>query len=388
MKKISVLILLIFCLLLLSGCWDKREIEDNTFVVLLGIDKAEDNDIIVTIAFPLTQTEGGGPDEGMDNGSGNYSVMSIKTPNVVEGLTMFGTKISGPLALHSVKTIVISQEIAQEDILRRVFLSWRDEEIRNTTNVLISECTATEFIEARIKESPIDPLRQEELLLEQANNNSYYKPIQFLELLSNLESGSGDGLAMYGGANTISEDDQLGENKNQISGLAVFHGAKMVGVLNPHETQTYSMLIQSKTKKVLSLPDPLNPESIIVVEILPVGKNKIVSAINNDIPNFNIDVNLKCTVEYIHSDIDYSSPENYNILKEHIQQICREDMMQLINKVQKEYNADILKLGNKLAYHFTTIAEWERYSWSEKYEGAEINLNVNVEIARTGIMMH
>jgi len=390
MKKFSLLLGCVISLLLLSGCWDKSELEDSTFTVLLGIDKADDQDIIITVAFPLTQTQGGGANEGMNNGSGEYTVMSVKASTVVEGLNMLSTKLSGPLALYSVKTIVISQELAENDMMRHVFSSWRYKEIRNTTNVLISECKAAEFIEARINASPIDPLRQEELLLEQINDSAYYKPVQLLELLTSLKSDSADGIAMYGGLIKESLPGEIpikAENKSQVSGLAVFHDAKIVGVLNSSEAQTYAMLTQSKTKKILTIPDPLDPESDIVVSILPAGKNKINSSINYDIPVFNIDIKLICTVECIQSEIDYTSFENYNILTEYIKQNCVEKMSDLIAKTQKEYNADILKLGDKLAYNFRTVSEWESYNWSEKYKDAEINLNVSLEIEQTGIMI-
>jgi len=400
MKKISLLFVCVIGLLSLSGCWDKQELEDSTFAVFLGIDKAEDKDIIITVAFPLTQTQGGGPNEGMDNGSDDYSVMSVKASTVVEALNMFSTKLSGPLALYSVKTIIISQEIAQSDMLRHVFSSWRYEEIRNTANVLISECKAVEFIEARIKNSPIDPLRQEELLLEQINDSAYYKPIQLLELLTNLKSDSGDGVAMYGGIaaktdikETVKDGYLPGEipitseNEGQVSGLAVFRGSKMVGVLNSSEAQTYSMLTQSKTKKILTLPDPLDAESKIVVAVMPAGKNKISSSFNNGTPVFDIGVKLKCTVECIQSEIDYTLDQNYDILTDYIQKSCLDNMQNLITKTQKEYNADILKLGDKLAYNFSTVSQWESYNWQEKYKEAEINLNVNLEIEHTGIMV-
>lgn len=415
MKKLSLLFLFIISILSLSGCWDKREIEDATFAVLLGVDKAENNNVVITVAFPLTQTQGGGLNEGMDNGSGNYSVMSVKAPTMVEGLHMLGTKLSGPLSLYTVKTIVISKKIAENDMLRQIFSSWRYEEIRNTASVLISDCTAAEFIEARITKSPIDPLRQEELLLEQANDSAYYKPIQLLELLANLDSGSGDGVTMYGGiaaknkdnskqndeekknAAAIQEAVKTGylpgeipissENESQISGLAVFRGAKMVGVLDSMEAQAYSMLTQGKAKKILTIPDPLDSNFDIVIAILPGGRNKITSTISNGIPVFHMEVKLKCSIESVQSPIDYTSAQNYNILTEHIRDICAENMGNLIAKTQKEYNADILKLGNKLAYHFHTVSDWEKYNWRDQYKDAEINLRVRLEIERSGIML-
>ena len=40
-KKNKYLSILFVTLLLLTGCWDKKEIDDQQFVISLGIDKSE-----------------------------------------------------------------------------------------------------------------------------------------------------------------------------------------------------------------------------------------------------------------------------------------------------------------------------------------------------------
>ena len=385
LKKIILLTICIIYIFALNGCWDKHELEDNTFIILLGIDKGDTNkNIMITVSFPLTQAGSSG--EKKDGGGGDYSVMSAEAPTIVEGLHLLSTKLAGPLALYSVRTIIISQELAESDLLNSVFSSWRYEQMGSTTSILISNCKAAEFIEARVKDPLIDPLRQEDLLLEQNNNSAYYKPVQFLDLIQDSKSNSACGVAMYGGI----EAEQIpvkAENETQICGLAVFRDAKMAGTLDSSEAQTYSMLTRSKSKKLLTLPDPLDSNSNISVEIMPDGKNKIKSSIRSGIPVFNINVNLRCNVECIQSSIDYTSQQNYNILTDYIKNVCTENMRNLVNKVQKEYNADILKLGNNLAYHFLTTNEWKNYNWNEKYKDAEINLNVNLDLNRAGILM-
>lgn len=418
--KIKLLIC-ILCLALCCGCWDKHELEDQTFVVMMGIDKADDKNIIVTVAFPMTQTESGG-NQGNAENSGEYSVMSIKAPTMVEALNMFSMKLAGPLSLFSAKTVVISQELAEGGTLQHIFSSWRYEQTRNNTNVLISKCKAAEFIEARMKNPAIDPLRQEDLLLEQANYSAYYKPVQFLDLIINLKSDTADGAAMYGGIAAKDEDKSedkkqeeasegekgstadikeavkagylpgelplKADNASQICGLAIFHENKMVGVLDSSEAQTYAMMTKSKTRKILTLPDPLEPDSNIVVSMLPTGKSKIRGYFAGDKPAFDIDINLHCTVECVQNDTDYTSNQNYDILTEYIRQTCAKDMRELVTKLQKEYNTDLLRLGDKLAYSFPTVQEWRDYNWPERYRDAEININVSLDIDRTGIFIH
>ena len=57
-----VILFLPFCLLLLSGCWDQKELNDIVLIDGVGIDKGKDGKIEVTVSFviPQAQTASGG----------------------------------------------------------------------------------------------------------------------------------------------------------------------------------------------------------------------------------------------------------------------------------------------------------------------------------------
>lgn len=402
------------CLIFCCGCWDKHELEDHTFVIMLGLDKTPDGNVQVTAAFPVTQTESGGAQD-----SGQFSVISAQAPTVSQAKSLFGIKLAGPLSFFSTKTLVISEDLARDDMLRHLFSSGLYEQLRNNTNVMISKSGAAEFISARIENPAIDPLRQEDLLLEQANESANYRPMQLLDFMAGLRSNNMDAAAMYGGvlpkdkegqsgsqesageeknqdksgnnATEITQPVKIGylpgqapiasENTTQISGLAVFRGDRMVGALDSFETQTLNMMLNSQTRKILALPDPFSPDDVIVVSIFPTKKSRIRASIVEDTPHFDINVFLRCTLEHIRKDAGYDQ----NLLAEYIKQACAQNMQSLIEKLQKEFGADLLGLGNRLARNFFTIQQWDAFNWRERYPDAQININVSLDMERTGI---
>jgi hypothetical protein len=231
---------------------------------------------------------------------------------VIEALNLLGTKLAGPLSFFSAKTIVISEELAKDGImLRRVISAWSYEQMRNNTNVLISSSDASDFIKARVKDPVIDLLRQEDLILEQANHNAYYTAVQFLDLIITMKTGGQSGVAMYGSVakeenaekneeggngNDVKKESAeekeesnydvklkplsneipvKADNKTQLAGLAIFSEGKMAGTLTAEEAQTYAMMTKSKTRKIMTLPDPLDADGSIVVSVMPNGKSKI-----------------------------------------------------------------------------------------------------------------
>jgi len=90
---------------------------------------------------------------------------------------------------------------------------------------------------------------------------------------------------------------------------------------------------------------------------------------------------LRCTLEHIRKDAGYDQ----NLLAEYIKQACAQNMQSLIEKLQKEFGADLLGLGNRLARNFFTIQQWDAFNWRERYPDAQININVSLDMERTGI---
>ncbi|MCL2579307.1 MAG: Ger(x)C family spore germination protein [Oscillospiraceae bacterium] len=395
------LLALILCLICLGGCWDKQELEDHTFVIILGVDKADDRDLFITIAFPITQTNSGGA-ESQDE----YSVMSAKAPTIAEAISLLNVSLAGPVSLFSTKTLVISEELARDDLLSHLFSTWRYEQMRNNTNVIVASSIASDFVSARVENTLIDPLRQEDLLLEGAAHSAHSKPIQLLDLTGVIQTDSRDAAAMYGGLisenpNSDSESQENFDNteapvrsgylpgqaplsghvNTQISGLAVFRGNRMVGVLDSLEAQTLSMMTRSNTRKLVTLPDPLSPEDRIVFSILPTGKSRARGSLTDDHPIFDVNVKLRANIEHIRGDADYDK----DFLAEYIRQATEKEMETLTAKLQHELNADLLGLGDRLARNFLTVQEWEAYGWREKYRDAVINIHLDLALARSGI---
>ena len=324
---------------LCSGCWDKRELEDNVFAVLLGLDISEDKGVTVTVAYPQTQPGG------QDGEQADYAVMSAKANSFTDGLEMLRAELAGPLALHSVKTVVISQEFAVRGGISRALSELRRAQVKNTANIMVSAGAASDFISARVKEP--DVLRREELLLERANGGVFYRPLMLLDLMINIMSA--DSAAMYAVSESEDGADDEGDGKaaeasamaessgkkgepdmpvksdgkTRICGLAVFRGDKMVGTLNSSEARIFIMLTGSKAK--------------------------IKSRIEDGRPVFDITL--------------LSDAENAPSLS---------DTRDFIEKIQREYGADILKLGNR-----PRVRNW-RVNWREKYGEAEINVSIKI----------
>ena len=409
------LLALALCLALLCGCWDKHELEDNIFVIMLGLDKTGEDELLVSVVFPITQTNMGGAES-----QGDYTIISARAPTVAQAMSLFGASLAGPLSLFSTKTLVISEELARDDMLRHIFSGGRYEQMRNNTSVVVARGSAADFIAARIENPAIDPLRSEDLLLEQANFNASYRPMQLLDFMVSLREQNMDAAAILGGVvpppdeeenapaagagegatgtqapptpDTPTEDSfragflpgeaPVGfDNRAQISGLAVFSGQRMVGTLDSFETQTLNLLLRSRTRKILSLPDPDSDDDVIIVAIRPTRAARIRGYFADDTPTFDITLNLRCSVEHQRA----QSQLEGDAIEQYVTQAVSENIEALLHKLQHEYHADLLGLGGKFVRNFLTVPAWEAYNWRERYPDAALNVHLNIHMERTGV---
>ena len=70
MKKQTVFVSCFF--LLLTGCWDKVEIEDLAYVIAIGLDKTEGENLVIT--YQIAIPEGG-------EGDTESEIISIQAPD-------------------------------------------------------------------------------------------------------------------------------------------------------------------------------------------------------------------------------------------------------------------------------------------------------------------
>jgi spore germination protein KC len=70
-------------------------------------------------------------------------------------------------------------------------------------------------------------------------------------------------------------------------------------------------------------------------------------------------------------------------LEQAFRQIVKDGIEKLINKC-KDLNTDALLFGDYAVKNFLTINDWESYDWNNRFKEADITVNVEFAIRRTG----
>ncbi len=85
---------------------------------------------------------------------------------------------------------------------------------------------------------------------------------------------------------------------------------------------------------------------------------------------------------------EYEKPNMINDIESQIKEFLFKGMNDTIKKTQEEYGVDIFGFGGWMAGNFFTIDEWEKYNWLSHYKDAVINLDLQLDVRRTGLVFN
>lgn len=408
-----IILLLIFSNFFLTGCKDISEVDDSVYPICIGIDKGSKNKLILTIQYPTYKSSapssgssGGGAGAASGSQTSDTNIHTMECPSLLEGISMMNMAISRKLSLSHGKMLVISEELAREGIQQYLASLEKYREARPSMFLVISRGKAVDFIKENKSNIGQSITKATEMMIQQSKNTGFFPEVTFNDFLLNMISPYQEPIAIYAGVNNFdklsidhpSDSPQLvlepklkpgdlpriGVAKRELVGTAVFKGDKMVGSLSPFETQYYLMLTGKFNTGVITIEDKKKPNSGIGFFVRLGRPTKIKAKFISGKPVIDAKINIEADISSIQSRYEYETPSLIGSLNVEMEKHISESIKQLIKKTQKEYKTDIFGFGGKVAGHFSTIQEWEKYNWLAHYTDSTVNVDVIVNVRRTG----
>lgn len=370
-KRLNFCLVLIF-LILLSGCWDMREIEERTSVVAIGVDKGEgENELRVSVQIPVPINITGGKGGGGGGGE-SVQVVSANGRTFIDAFRKLQMKVNQELFYGHTRIIVFSEEVARGGIKDIIDGLRREPQVRRLLwPIIIREKDAEDLLNFRPK-------------LEQVPTVFLMSMIKGQSAAERLP-GTTLGDVYIDLSNSTKQPRMIAiEMKNkeevEVSGLAVFRGDRLVGFLDDIETMDWLRLTQKKDGGKFSID--IDDDSYVSMR-----PEDIITDFNFSYEDGKVIVDILC--EFNGSLIEATEPvnldkrENMRKIEQKIEEDLEKRSMKMIHKVQKDFQSDILNLGEKLkAYHYDI---WKRVNWETEFPNAEINVKYKVDIVRTGM---
>ncbi|WP_246079044.1 Ger(x)C family spore germination protein [Paenibacillus piri] len=401
-KAVKLLGIMLLLLPLLTGCWDRLEIEERAVVLGISVDvagpealKEEDEVSHIQGKFPAPEKDlirvavqialpgriPLGPGEAISGGKGSQAtvwVLNVVGHTIDDAIMNLQQQISAKLFFGHLRVIVISEAVAKKGMQNVNDYFRRNSEVRRMAWMMISKGNA----EALMKAAP--KLERVPTLYLISTMDSAVKMGKFPnDFVGNFWSNS----SKKGQEGFLPYMDIKKEQNVEIMGLAYFKGSKLAGVTKPFEIAGYmgiKGISKSGYRGFVSLDGPSDNVTIYATS----RKSKIEAQIKDNRPHITVSVFTEISLE---EKINERIPaDNSDILKK-IEQTNKESLVKtyqdLIRKTQKN-GSDIFGFGEYVRakqpqYWNQNIRTKDR--WGEMYKDISVDVKVMTRIRRVGM---
>lgn len=434
---IAVFILLVIFINAFSASYTSHNISNLAYVLALGIDVGEKSEIKITAQFSRNRvfaSEGGSSDE-----SSSIVLVSAEADSIFSGINLINSYIGKEINLAHCSVVIFSEEIAKKGISRHIYTLMNNEELRPSTDLVVSKCTASEYL-SNVKPN-LEKLTTQyyDTFSVTSKFTGYISNITIGELFYHISSDTCNATAILGGLNATAREEKKSKEDNSSSkssssessssknsgggesysdgsssqleselpenvltnpnelvagessiqggrgteniGLAVFNDDKMCGELTAMEAVCYALIRNNIDNCIISIDSPFEPSKKVELNILPSKKTKFNVDIKDDIPYISVKLFLDADILTLDNNIDYESNEALKKFSESARNYLKSEVSDYLTKISKEYGVDIHGFCNKGATHFSTIPEWEEYNWLEKFKKAEFDVSVDIDVS-------
>lgn len=379
-SKILKNAVLLFSVLLLTGCWDYVGLDSLTIVTGIAIDKNKKND-----KYELSI-------EVVDLKESSTKVQGFVKTNILEstGKTIFDAirnvkkRTMNKLYFANAQVVVVSSQIAKEDGINSIINFFlRDRESRETISLVVSEeSTAKELLGKDGTESPETAFEMKKII---ETDNAITSSIEDIELYKVFNAINGKGTSFTLPFFHIVEND----NKDTIeaNGIAIFKGDKLIGKLNSTESKYYLFVKNCVEGGILTL-DINNDENVNTDNVsLEIASSQTINeySYKDGKYKFTIKVNPRVYLAEYNNQSKKINEKKLNEIEKKAEEKIAKNIEKIVEKAKNEFKTDIFDFGNLIYKSNSKLWKKIDKDWEHLFLNIEVSVVPDVQILNTAL---
>lgn len=386
MNRGRLLIMGALLLLPLTGCWDRRELDELGISVAMGIDKVGSQyKVTVQVVQPgeVAQKKNSG------GASTPVTLFDAKGQTIYEALRKMTTVSPRKIYASHLRVAVFGEQMAREGIGEALDLLSRDYELRTDFYLLVARGTTAEAalsILTPLEKLPANKIYQS---IETSEKVWTTTAVTLDEFITDYVS---DGKAPVLSGIRVKGNEEAGRSKENIetirpaselqnAGLAAFRKDKLIGWLNEEESKAYNYILNHIKSTVSHAACPQGGK--IALEVVR-SEAEIKGYVSNRLPHIQVDLRLEENVGEVECRIDLTSEETVKELEQKEEQALQRLLDHAVKQAQSKHKADIFGFGD--AFHRSDPKAWKTFKtdWDHHFEEAVVKVLVKVKIKQIG----
>ncbi|MFZ7103678.1 MAG: Ger(x)C family spore germination protein [Peptococcaceae bacterium] len=377
-KILSVLMLSLA--LPVSGCWDRKELDQLAIVSSIAYDTAAEPEGITVTAQLILSGKVSAP--GTGGGGGEKTpvrvIQATATTPFAAVRNMSLQSEEKPYFSHN-PILVMGRGIAEKGVSPILDFHFRDPEHRRTGYFLVAEGKGQDIIAIGTEQEEIPGMFIKNML-ETANfNTSKIALITEQEFMERLMSKT---TSPYATLIKTSEDGK--EKTLRLTGTAVFKRDKLAGKFDYRESRGLLWILGKVKSGIIVVPcSEHNGE--IGLEIIR-AKSKIIPEITENSIKITIKVSEEGNLGDQSCSEDLTTPAAWQELEKKQAAAIKEEMMAAVAK-SRELNSDVFGFGDAVHRKYPQLWRDElEENWDDYYPELEIEIIVEARLRRPGMI--
>lgn len=386
LRLIFASILAAASLLVFSACLNPVSLDNYAYVATIGVDPGKEYKYDITLELQ------GENFSNADEISSGASILSDEGDTLFEVINKLYQRLPTELNFSRTNVFVFNKEIAESGAIEEFFtLSLDKLRIRSSSMVVISDCSAREFLGGRMANNDQNINRVHENIYRDALISGNVAVDSVASLYEACSGGRFDVGLSYcffdseiitdakqrdeasQGNNPIgdSKSERIGGMQIYVGGAAIFDGWKMVGTFDFVDTQYLSLA--SGEFGTGSIAVPLDEGRTVVFAELDEHKTSV--DIKDDKVTGEISITLSISLEQ--DPTGNMGAQWDGKYKDEMEKFFETELKRVFSRC-RDLNSDAIGIGKEVSKKFTSAAEWEAFDWKNKYQDCELTFDVEL----------
>lgn len=371
MKK--KLITILFLIILLTGCYNYRELNNLAIIDAIGIDY-KDNKFLVTAQILNVEKKA------TDDSEKLIVVYEGEGQSVAEAIRNMSLNDPKEMYLGHLELIILGESLTKDSVDKIFEFFLRDPKVRSEALVVTSKSdSAREILNQKVN-SNIFPSKSIINSIEVSSKTEGNVVKETLEdLIKTTINKKVDPVitTIFIEKETTNKENIDQYSSIKLNNLALVKDKRIVDYLNKNESRIFN-IIKNNIKDVM-INVPFEDANSVILLSNPKSSVKL-KILNNKI---NVDINIKLDgdITEINKKIDVNNQKILQKLSKEVNKKLEKDTKLLLKKCQNN-NADVLGLKDLIYKKYNK--QYEKYKNENIYEIANFNVKVTSNIYKEG----
>lgn len=368
LKKCIAVLLLICSCFINASCWDYKDVERLSVVMCFAIDKDPNSkEYILTVEIAR-------PESGQNLAKYMSDIYESRGATIFDAVRNLIERIGKKAYWSHVELGIFSKSVISEDITPIIDFFFRDPETRGDMYVLVSKKdTAKEILETAHNPGELRATRLRYIMENQKDLPKYPKTLM-KDIFENFEGKDKAILIPLVDIKPI--DSNMSE---EISGSAILKYDRVIGYLNPQETQ-YALWAAGKLKGGLLIVPNIGGNKANMSFEVSKNNTKIKPELIEGSLKIKLDAIVTVSIGEVSGNIQFQQKGVKEEIRNEAEKVLEDRLQYVIKKTQQEYKSDIFSFGKKVQIYNKRLWKELEPRWSEEFSNLPVDVNVELII--------